>query len=605
VTRQPHTPEKSPLRGWILTTAITLFLSIVLGGIMRTLEGGGGMCPDWPTCFGGWLPPLGNAGAMVDYAHRLTSALAGVFSLLSLIQSLSARHRRTSPVLPLVLTNLTLGMQFGLGRWIHFHHPLAWGPALHLGLALAALGSTLWALLATLHPIRSPRSSWSLSAPLQRRGITALVLILLTLLTGAMVTATGAGATCAGWPLCSGTDLPLSSLQWLALSHRAIVLLTGAFLTLHLIRTWQTHRHQPAVLTTAAAAGVLFLSQGLMGAVIVGRDVPWPHLALHQASATAMWAAMVVHVPLSSSPQEKSGSTGEPHITTGRDTKQWLLDLLALTKPIVVALLLVTTFAGMVIGAGSWPSLKLTAWVLLGGFMAAGGSGAINQYIDRQDDQRMQRTRDRPIPSGRLTPGEGLALGVGLSIASFYVMAAFVNMIAALLTLAGIVYYVLIYSIFLKKTTVQNIVIGGGAGAIPPLVGWAAATGGLNIPSLFLFAVVFMWTPPHFWALAIVRRKDYARADIPMLPVAEGLQKTRRQIFIYTVELVILTLLLPLFGLGGSVYLIFAVALGGWILTAAWKVLKREGNRFAWRMYRYSSMYLAFLFAALMIDALI
>jgi protoheme IX farnesyltransferase len=180
-----------------------------------------------------------------------------------------------------------------------------------------------------------------------------------------------------------------------------------------------------------------------------------------------------------------------------------------------------------------------------------------------------------------------------------------VNLTAALLTLAGTLYYVLIYSLLLKKTTVHNIVIGGGAGAIPPLVGWAAATGGLNIPSLLLFAVVFMWTPPHFWALAIVRRKDYARADVPMLPVIEGVKETRRQILVYTIELVVLTLLLPLFGLGGSVYLVIAVGLGGWLLSAAWKVFTQDGNKVAWKMYRYSSMYLAFLFAALMVDALI
>jgi protoheme IX farnesyltransferase len=178
--------------------------------------------------------------------------------------------------------------------------------------------------------------------------------------------------------------------------------------------------------------------------------------------------------------------------------------------------------------------------------MAAGGSGAINQFIDRGDDQKMQRTQKRPIPSGRLTPGEGLAFGVGLALASFFLMVAFVNFLAALLSLAGIIYYVLIYSIFLKKTTVQNIVIGGGAGAIPPLVGWAAATGSLNLPSLFLFAVVFMWTPPHFWALALVRRNDYARAGVPMLPVVRGEQETRWQIFVYTLELVGLTLFLPL-----------------------------------------------------------
>jgi protoheme IX farnesyltransferase len=280
-------------------------------------------------------------------------------------------------------------------------------------------------------------------------------------------------------------------------------------------------------------------------------------------------------------------------------------DLFALTKPVVVALLLVTTYAGMVIGARHLPGLRMTFWTLLAGFLAAGGSGAINQYIDREDDRKMQRTQKRPIPAGRLTPAEGLAFGVACTLVSFYLMVAFVNLLAALLCLAGIIYYVLIYSLLLKKTTIQNIVIGGGAGAIPPLVGWAAATGSLNIPSIFLFAIVFMWTPPHFWALALVRRKDYARAGIPMLPVVRGEHETKRQIFIYTIELVVLTLLLPIFGLGGAVYFTGATVLGCWLLMAAWKVLQTDGNKVAWRMYRYSSMYLAFLFAVLVVDVLI
>jgi protoheme IX farnesyltransferase len=276
-----------------------------------------------------------------------------------------------------------------------------------------------------------------------------------------------------------------------------------------------------------------------------------------------------------------------------------------LTKTIVVILLLVTTFAGMVVGAKSWPSLNLVFWTMLGGFLAAGGSGAINQYIDRYDDNKMQRTAKRPIPSGRLTPGEGLAFGVAATLVSFYLMVSMVNFLAAMLTLAGIIYYVLLYSLLLKKTTVQNIVIGGGAGAIPPLVGWAAATGSLNVPSLFLFAVVFMWTPPHFWALALVRKKDYARAGVPMLPVVRGEKETRWQIFLYTIELVILTLFLPLFGLGGGIYFVAAILLGALLIYSAWQVWRGEGNKVAWKMYRHSSMYLAFLFLALMVDALV
>jgi len=237
--------------------------------------------------------------------------------------------------------------------------------------------------------------------------------------------------------------------------------------------------------------------------------------------------------------------------------------------------------------------------------MAAGGSSALNQYIDRDLDKSMQRTQKRPLAAGRMTPAEGLAFGLALSVLSFYVYAGFVNLLAAFLSLAGIIYYVVLYSLLLKKATVQNIVIGGGAGAIPPLVGWAAATGSLNILALFLFAIVFMWTPPHFWALAIVRKQDYSRAGVPMLPVVRGEKETRWQILIYTLELVAVTLLMPVFKFTGTIYLVSALALGLWLIHTAWQVWRREGNKIAWKMYRYSSMYLAFIFLALMLDAVI
>jgi protoheme IX farnesyltransferase len=343
-----------------------------------------------------------------------------------------------------------------------------------------------------------------------------------------------------------------------------------------------------------------------MGSVEVAQGFPNYLLGLHIATAVAVWIAMVILVvQVGLAARTKEDEHADALSVEGRSKAHLAKDLLLLTKPIVVALLLVTTFAGMVVGAEAWPPINLIFWTLVGGAMAAGGSGAINQYIDRNDDTKMQRTARRPIPSGRLTPGEGLAFGVVMTIGSFYIMVAYVNFLAAMLSLAGIIYYVLLYSILLKKTTVQNIVIGGGAGAIPPLVGWAAATGSLNVPALFLFAVVFMWTPPHFWALALVRKVDYARAGVPMMPVVRGERETRWQILIYTIELVVLTLVLPLFGLGGGIYFMSAVLLGVLLLYSAWKVWRTEGNKVAWKMYRYSSMYLTFLFLALMVDALL
>ena len=202
--------------------------------------------------------------------------------------------------------------------------------------------------------------------------------------------------------------------------------------------------------------------------------------------------------------------------------RQRLGDFLVLSKPLIVALLLVTTFGGLIAGGKAWPTPALAFWTMLGGGLAAAGSSALNQYIDRDLDKNMQRTSRRPLAAGRMTAAEGLSFGLALCLVSYYLLACMVNLTAALLSLAGIFYYVIFYSILLKRATVQNIVIGGGAGAIPPMVGWAAATGHLSIGAWILFLIIFMWTPPHFWALAIVRLRDYERAGIPMLPVVKG-----------------------------------------------------------------------------------
>ncbi|MBI2759539.1 MAG: protoheme IX farnesyltransferase [Chloroflexi bacterium] len=278
-------------------------------------------------------------------------------------------------------------------------------------------------------------------------------------------------------------------------------------------------------------------------------------------------------------------------------------DFFILGKPLIVALLLITTFGGLVMGGRAWPSPALAFWTLLGGALAAGGSSALNQYIDRELDKNMQRTAKRPLAAGRLTPAEGLAYGLALCLTSYYILAGFVNLTAALLSLAGIFYYVIFYSVLLKKATVQNIVIGGGAGAIPPMVGWAAAAGHLNLAAWILFLIIFMWTPPHFWALAIVRLKDYEHAGVPMLPVVKGERETRWQILIYTFALVGVTFLLPLIKATGVVYLISASLLGLWLIYGAWRVWTVPGNKVAWTMYRWSSMYLAFIFLALVVDA--
>lgn len=614
----PSSPEIKTLqryRNILLVVSIITYLLLVIGGLLRVSDSGAA-CIDWPMCLGQWLPPL-ESTARLDYLHRAMTLLAApLFLVATWIAWRSYRNDRSLGY-PVILAGLLFAMQIAIGALIAlnvdgpFQSILA---PLHLGLSLVTLALLLFSTVSTYFKLNVSSSKELIESQHPARNflqgsngrmILLLVLVLFVLmLSGVLVNGTQAANACQGWPFCGGDfSFQYSLAEWLNIIHRGLVLISAVLIFVTFFYAWRKQRSNTAVIVSATAMLVLFVAQALLGSrMVAGYHVEL--LALHQATAIAVWASAVILLGVSINSPVSLTDQVNPD-ASHRSLRILLKDFLLLTKPIVVALLLVTTFAGMVIGGQSWPPLSTTLWTLLGGFLAAGGSGAINQYIDRFDDRKMQRTQKRPIPAGRLNPGEGLAFGVGIALASFYIMVAYVNFLAALLTLAGIIYYVLIYSIFLKKTTVQNIVIGGGAGAIPPLVGWAAATGSLNIPSLFLFAIVFMWTPPHFWALALVRRKDYARAGVPMLPVVRGEQETRWQIFLYTAELVGLTLLLPLFGLGGSIYLVGALLLGGWLLGSAWRVWKVGGNKLAWKMYRYSSMYLAFIFFVLMVDRLL
>ena len=281
--------------------------------------------------------------------------------------------------------------------------------------------------------------------------------------------------------------------------------------------------------------------------------------------------------------------------------RQVLADYVTLTKPKVQLLLLLTTVTTMYV-AGD-PSAGLVALTVIGGSLSAGGAAAVNHYWDRDIDAQMARTATRPVPSGRVRPGAALAYGVILAALSFLLLATTVNLLAAFLALSGFLGYVFVYTIWLKRTTPQNIVIGGAAGAVPPLVGWAAVTGGLDPAALYLFAIVFYWTPPHFWALSLLMKDEYARVGVPMMPVVHGETETRRQIVLYTGLLVVLTLLPVVFGFFGAIYAVCAVALGGGFLTLSVRLQRAADRRSALRTYLFSLAYLALLFFAMVVDA--
>ena len=278
-------------------------------------------------------------------------------------------------------------------------------------------------------------------------------------------------------------------------------------------------------------------------------------------------------------------------------------DYLLLTKPFIVALLLMTTLSAMLIAARGMPPWPVFIFTLIGGACASGGANAFNSWYDRNLDKQMDRTARRPIPSGRVPARSALVFSLVLCVLSQILLGFFVNWLAALLALAGIIYYAVLYTTALKYMTPQNIVVGGGAGAIPPLVGWAAATGEINLLALYLFAIIFLWTPPHTWALMLLIEKDYRSARVPMMPAIWGGAETRWQALLYTVLLFVVTLLPYTFLALGNFYLVCAVLLGGWLLFLAFRLWRDGEKSTARRLYKYSNYYLALLFLAMVIDA--
>ena len=278
---------------------------------------------------------------------------------------------------------------------------------------------------------------------------------------------------------------------------------------------------------------------------------------------------------------------------------------IALTKPRIISLLVFTALGGMFLGAQGFPDPALVVLVLGGGALAAGGANALNHYMDRDIDGLMGRTSGRPIVSGSIAPLHAMWFGIALNVVAFAILGAFVNPLSALLTLSATLFYVFVYTKALKRSTPQNIVIGGAAGAIPPMVGWVAVTGEMGLPALYLFAIVFFWTPPHFWALSLLIKDDYQRAGVPMLPVVAGIRDTKLHIFLYTLLLLALTAMFFTTRAVGWVYLGGSLALGIGFVAYAWRLMRLDGIEGAKSTYLYSLAYLALLFLAIMVDSVV
>lgn len=285
------------------------------------------------------------------------------------------------------------------------------------------------------------------------------------------------------------------------------------------------------------------------------------------------------------------------------DAISLIRDYITMTKPRVISLLLLTTLATMYVADPSGPALSTILWTMLGGYLAAGGAGAINHYIDRNSDANMARTNARPLANGRIKPIHGLIFGISLGVVAFFQLWITTNLLAAALAMAGLLCYVFIYTIWLKPITPQNIVIGGAAGAFPPLVGWAAAAGSLSWEAMWPFLIVFFWTPPHFWALSLMIKDDYERTGVPMLPVVKGEAVTRRQILIYTIFMIGFTAGPYCTGLLGPFYLFSAIVLGAIFFGFSFALWRNPSPSLTLKTYLYSLAYLALLFVAMAVDA--
>jgi protoheme IX farnesyltransferase len=586
-----------------VAAAVATFVLIAVGGLVRATDSGLG-CPDWPLCFGDWIPPA-DLHAWIEHSHRLIAAvfvgpLVGAVGLVTVF----SHRRRDLPLLgAAVVAGVLVIVQSLLGAAVVLEGLAAELVTAHLGMALTVLAAAIFIAERASH---GPMPAAHVRPGLTRLvGVTALA-IYAQMLLGSWVTGHHAGLAYADFPLMNGTLLPAvaGSEQAVHLAHRAMSLVVAGLVAWTAIAV---HRATDAPLARRLAMllAVLVVVQIALGGLNVVSRLSAVFVVPHLAVGAALWGGSVWlllatrRLRPAKAPLRQRSTAPEPGPV---DT---LRAYVALTKPRIIELLLVTTVPTMVLAARGVPSPWLMVAVVVGGTLAAGGANAINMYVDRDIDDLMRRTRHRPLPRHAVTPRRALAFGIGLSVLAFGFLALTVNLLSAVLALSATAFYVFVYTMWLKRSTPQNIVIGGAAGCVPVLVAWAAVTGEVGLPALVLFAIVFYWTPPHFWALALRYRGDYAAARVPMLPVVRGEAETARQIVLYTIALFAVSLLLlPAAGMGW-IYLIAAIVLGGSFLVQAIRLRGDAGNgRAAIGLFRYSISYLTLLFAAVAADAI-
>jgi protoheme IX farnesyltransferase len=556
-------------------------LLLALGTLLAAADGTNA-CEGWPLCSG---QPTGIG--LLNVAHRLGGLglilATGTLAALSYarLRTMTWLVRLAAGIFTFVLAQSVLG---GLG--VAFDFP-GWASAVHLALALSITAGLLAMTLLT-----SSTAQVSVPEPIASLAGGAAVALGVTLVVaaafvGRIETGGFGDPTGAAGIIFPSLLLALGLTTWLGLRVRRSA---GT-------PTLAKRLAETAGLAMIAAFGVL----GLHGLT------PYPGEMGAAALVLATFAGIcLTGIVIDANRAALQGALGASWGSLdGARVQASLRDYFRVTKPGIMLLLLTTTLGSMLVAAAGWPGFALAGWTLLGGALASGGASALNCYFDRDIDGIMARTRKRPIPTGALSAAQVRNFAATLSVASVVVLASFVNPLAALLALGGNLFYVVVYTLLLKRSTPQNIVIGGAAGSFPPLVGWAAVTGSLGVAPLLIAAIIFFWTPPHFWSLALLKANDYRRAGIPMLPVSHGEAHTRASILRYTLLLIPLTLLLSIIGPLGYLYLGAATLLSAIFLTYALRMQREGTNRLAWPLFKFSNYYLALLLAVMVLDAVL
>ncbi len=622
----------------MIATGFTVGL-ITLGGYVRITGAGMGCSDHWPLCNGRILPNLADTLEVLEWSHRWVAVMVSG-AIAGLVAIAARKHRQDSWLrTPAFLAGVLLVLQVALGAATVKLWNAAPSVVIHLTNAMILLAVLVVAVLRSGERLRGATPP---DDGLRVKHALVPAFAFLLVFFGALVANYDAGLYCLGFPLCGGQVAPpangLGQLQWV---HRilAFLFLGHAFATAAASRKFTGEEAAPYRRAAWALAGLVAL-QVTVGASMMLAMMPDGLRAAHLLVGSLVWVAALVvafrarrlapapagstadssaagSAPLASNgvafsapfveeaPVPMTGAEARAKIReeAGIEEPSIMADLITLTKPRIISLLLLTTALPMFITGKGLPSPMLVFWVMLGGYLMAGGANTVNMWFDRDIDMLMGRTKLRPIPSGRIPALAALTFGLAQGAVAFYIFWHFVNPLSAWMAVSGYLFYIFIYTVWLKRATTQNIVIGGAAGAFPPLVGWTAVTGSLDLTAIYLFAIIFFWTPPHFWALALIKRNDYAKAGVPMMPVVSGEHWTKVQMVAYTLMLLPLTVMPTIYGQLGLFYALAAVVLGGRLLWYSIRVLREQGvTATTWKMYKYSLVYLALLFVAMGVD---